>query len=221
MQLKTSTQRYREVFQKLGYEFGIDFRSIFGDDEGDVGTLAPVVGAKNENEWVGIAPFAQHEGKIYPVELMEHVVSLLCKRPKRKIFIFGGGNEERRVAEEWEKRYPSVISVVGKGRMIDELGVMSRMDVMLSMDSANMHLASIVGAKVFSIWGATHPAAGFGAWGQTPDSFIQTDMDCRPCSVFGNKKCHRDDYACLRHIDPNRVAEKLETALETRKLSKK
>lgn len=221
VQLKTSTQRYREVFQKLGYEFGIDFRSIFGDDEGDVGTLAPVVGAKNENEWVGIAPFAQHEGKIYPVELMEHVVSLLCKRPKRKIFIFGGGNEERRVAEEWEKRYPSVISVVGKGRMIDELGVMSRMDVMLSMDSANMHLASIVGAKVFSIWGATHPAAGFGAWGQTPDSFIQTDMDCRPCSVFGNKKCHRDDYACLRHIDPNRVAEKLETALETRKLSKK
>lgn len=219
VQLKTSSQRYHDVFQKLGYHFEINFHSIFGDEEGDVGTLAAVVGAKNENEWIGIAPFAQHDGKIYPVELMEHVVSLLCKHPKRKIFIFGGGNEEQRVAEKWEKRYPPVISTVGKGRMIDELGVMSRMDVMLSMDSANMHLASIVGIKVYSIWGATHPAAGFSAWAQTPDTFIQTGMECRPCSVFGNKKCRRGDYACLRHIDPNRVAEKLETALETRKLS--
>ena len=220
VQLKTSTMRYAEVLKKLGFGFDVDFHSIFGDDEGDVGTLAPVVGGKNENEWVGMARFAQHEGKIYPLELMEHVVSLLCKRPKRKIFIFGGGSEERLIAEEWEKRYPSVISVVGKGRMSDELGVMSRMDVMLSMDSANMHLASIVGVKVFSIWGATHPAAGFSAWGQTPDTFIQTDMDCRPCSVYGNKKCSRGDYACLRRIDPNRIAEKIETALETKKLSK-
>jgi ADP-heptose:LPS heptosyltransferase len=219
VQLKTSTQRYHEVFEKLGYSFELDFRSVFDDDEGDVGTLASVIGAKNENEWVGIAPFAQHEGKIYPVKLMEHVVSLLCKHPRRKVFIFGGGAGEQRIAEEWERRYPAVVSVVGKGRMIDELGVMSRMDIMLTMDSANMHLASITGIKVFSIWGATHPAAGFGAWQQTPDSYIQTDMECRPCSVFGNRKCRRGDYACLSHIDPNRVAEKLETALEARKLS--
>lgn len=220
VQLKTSTERYADVLARLGFTFDLDFRSIFGGEEGDVGTLAPVVGAKNENEWVGIAPFAQHEGKIYPLELMEHVVSLLCKRPQRKIFIFGGGSGERLIAGEWERRYPSVTSLVGKGRMIDELGVMSRMDVMLSMDSANMHLASIVGVKVFSIWGATHPAAGFSAWGQTSDTFIQTDMDCRPCSVYGNKKCCRGDYACLRRIDPNRVAEKIETALETKRLSR-
>lgn len=220
VQLKTSTQRYADVLAKLGFSFELDFHSIFGDEEGDVGTLAAVVGAKNENEWVGIAPFAQHEGKTYPRDLMEHVVSLLCKRPNREIFIFGGGPDEREVAEEWERRYPPVTSLIGKGRLADELGVMSRMDVMLTMDSANMHLASIVGVKVFSIWGATHPAAGFSAWAQTPDTFIQYDMPCRPCSVYGNKKCRRGDYACLRHIDPNRVAEQIETALETKKLSR-
>ena len=63
VQLKTSTMRYAEVLEKLGFGFDVDFHSIFGDDEGDVGTLAPVVGGKNENDWVGIAPFAQHEGK--------------------------------------------------------------------------------------------------------------------------------------------------------------
>lgn len=218
VQLRTSPQRYADVLAALGFPVELEFTSIFGDDAGDVGTLADDVGAKNEYEWVGIAPFAQHEGKIYPLELMEHVVALLCKRPKRKIFIFGGGPDERRTAEEWQSRYPAVTSLIGKGRLSEELGVMSRMDVMLTMDSANMHLASIVGVKTFSIWGATHPYAGFAGWGQTPDTMLQTDLPCRPCSVYGNRKCHRGDYACLNRIDPNRVAEKIESALEARKL---
>lgn len=220
-QLPTSTERYADVLRRLGYPVKMEFLSIFGDEEGDVGTLANVVGAKNENTWIGIAPFAQHEGKIYPTDMMEHVIALLCKKPGRRIFIFGGGEEERSIAGEWESRYPAVSSLIGKGRLIDELGVMSRLDVMLSMDSANMHLAAITGIKVFSIWGATHPYAGFAAWGQTPDSFIQADLPCRPCSIFGNRKCYRGDYACLRKIDPMVVVEKIQTYLETKDLNRK
>lgn len=218
-QLKTSVQRYADVLAKLGYPFTFDFHSIYGDELGDMGTLASVMGAKNENEWVGVAPFAQHEGKVYPLELMERVVALLCKRPALKIFIFGGGSEERQTAEQWERKYPSVTSLIGKGRLAEELGVMSHLDVMLSMDSANMHLAALTGIKVYSIWGATHPAAGFTAWGQGPDTYIQKEMACRPCSVYGNRKCMRGDYACLRRIDPNRVAEIIKSWLETRKLA--
>ena len=218
--LKTSPERYADVLRRLGFQLELEFHSIFGDDEGDVGTLANIVGAKNENEWIGIAPFAKHEGKIYPPEMMERVIAQLCKRPGRRIFIFGGGSEERKTAEEWQARYPSVFSLIGKGRMVDELGVMRRTDVMLTMDSGNMHLAAITGVKVFSIWGATHPYAGFAAWGQTPDSFIQTDLPCRPCSVFGNRKCRRGDYACLRKIDPKVVVEKIQMYLESIKLKR-
>jgi len=88
--LKTSPERYADVLRRLGFQLELEFHSIFGDDEGDVGTLANIVGAKNENGWIGIAPFAKHEGKIYPPEMMERVIAQLCKRPGRRIFIFGG-----------------------------------------------------------------------------------------------------------------------------------
>ena len=68
--------------------------------------------------------------------------------------------------DTWIAKYPSVVSMIGKLNMRTELNLMSHLDVMLSMDSANMHLASLVNIPVVSIWGATHPYAGFMGWKQ-------------------------------------------------------
>ena len=90
---------------------------------------------------------------------------------------------------------------------------MSHLDVMVSMDSANMHLASLVGTRVVSVWGATHPLAGFMGWGQTVDDAVQLDLPCRPCSIYGNKPCLRGDYACLQNIPPEQVLERIEKVI--------
>ena len=93
---------------------------------------------------------------------------------------------------------------------------MSHLEVMLSMDSANMHLASLTGIPVVSVWGATHPLAGFMGWNQSKDNAIQVDLDCRPCSIFGQKPCKRGDYACLNQIKPETIVEKINTLLLTK-----
>jgi ADP-heptose:LPS heptosyltransferase len=93
---------------------------------------------------------------------------------------------------------------------------MSHLDVMLSMDSANMHMASLVATPVVSIWGATHPYAGFMGWGQDSANVIQVDLDCRPCSIYGQKPCLRGDYACLNMIKPETIVEKINTLLQTK-----
>ena len=93
--------------------------------------------------------------------------------------------------------------------MSDELILMSHLDVMVSMDSSNMHMASLVGTKVVSIWGATHPYAGFMGWRQSEENAVQLDMPCRPCSVYGNKPCLRGDYACMNNISPEMIIEKI------------
>jgi ADP-heptose:LPS heptosyltransferase len=92
--------------------------------------------------------------------------------------------------------------MAGKMSFKEELDVISGLDVMVSMDSANMHLASLYGVPVISIWGATHPFAGFYGWGQAIENAVQVDLYCRPCSVFGNKRGVRDDLACLYSISP-------------------
>ena len=188
---------------------------------------------------IGIAPFAAHQGKIYPLEKMEEVivnVNGLRKAPEHQlerknvngnyynaegekevnvnvpvqIFLFGGGDEEFAIMRRWAEKYDNVRLAADECHGLkEELELMKKLDVMVSMDSANMHLASLVGTRVVSIWGATHPYAGFLGWGQKMDDCVQRDdLKCRPCSIYGNKPCMRGDMACMQ-IDPKEVVERI------------
>jgi ADP-heptose:LPS heptosyltransferase len=158
---KSSFRRFADVLEKLGFPVLLDFSSIYGDKRGDFSKIASVVPQKGKDIWIGIAPFAKHEGKIYPIHLQEKVVAHFAAQPHVKVFLFGGGKKEIGIFEEWIKKYPTVISTTGKLNMSTELILMSYLNVMLSMDSANMHMASLVNIPVISIWGATHPYGGF------------------------------------------------------------
>ncbi|MDR0891339.1 MAG: glycosyltransferase family 9 protein [Mediterranea sp.] len=211
--LKDSFQRYADVMARLGFPVQLQASPLYPERKGDGPAIDAMVGAKGNLTWVGIAPFAKHEGKIYPLELQEQVVAHFAARPDVRVFLFGGGREEQAVFSRWTTKYPTVTSPAGKVDLGKELLLMSRLDVMLSMDSANMHLASLVGVPVVSVWGATHPYAGFMGWQQSIDNAVQLGLPCRPCSVFGQKPCWRGDYACLHGIDPQWVIEKVEEVL--------
>jgi ADP-heptose:LPS heptosyltransferase len=156
---------------------------------------------------IGIAPFAAHAGKIYPLERMEKVIQLLkAKQPDCNIYIFCGKGKELELMQEWEKKYDIEIAS-GKGIRAD-LEKIKKLDVMISMDSANMHLASLVGVRVVSIWGATHPYAGFLGWGQKMEDCVQRDLPCRPCSIYGKKPCLRGDMACM-DINPEEIISRI------------
>ncbi|MBQ6377345.1 MAG: glycosyltransferase family 9 protein [Prevotella sp.] len=216
-QLPTSFENYAEVFARLGYPIDISkFRSIFPEEGGNLNLLPAVFGPKkNFEQWIGIAPFAAHEGKIYPPRLMEQVIfQLIQKYPKARIFLFGKGEQENKYFQLWCAQYHQCMYVSRHCEtMYQELIVMSHLDVMLSMDSANMHLASLTGIPVVSVWGATHPMAGFFGFNQSKENAIQIDLDCRPCSIFGNKPCQRGDYACLQNIPPERIVERITTLI--------
>lgn len=207
---ESSFHRYADVLAQLGLPVSLNFTSIYGEGKGDFSQIASVAGSKGALKWIGFAPFAKHGGKIYPLELQAQVVAHFASDPTVKVFLFGGGKEEQEVFDGWLLNYPSIVSMIGKLNMSTELNLMSHLDVMLSMDSANMHLASLVNTPVVSVWGATHPYAGFMGWNQPPENAVQRlDLSCRPCSVYGQKPCFRGDYACLRGIKPEVVIEKI------------
>lgn len=206
----TSFERYQIVLEKLGFSFELRFSSIFGQGKGDLSAIS-FMGPK-ECPWIGIAPFAAHKGKIYPLYLMEEVVAQIDSSYLCRQFVFAYG-KERILVEEWAKKYRSVELIDTRLGMSGELILMSHMDVMLAMDSSNMHLASLTGTPVVSIWGATHPAAGFLGWGQKPEDCMQTDLPCRPCSIYGKKECIYGDYRCLTGIDPDTVFAKVKSYL--------
>lgn len=209
LQLPTSFERYAQVLKKLGLPINITFTSIFSEGKGNIESLLHLTGHKDQQKWIGIAPFATHDGKIYPLEKMKTVIQTLSLEPNVKIYLFGGGKKETEILSDWERQYQSTICIAGKLTWDTELALISHLDVMLSMDSSNMHLASLVNTPVISIWGATHPHAGFMGWNQPLTNAIQLDLPCRPCSIFGNKPCLRKDYACLQNITPEQIVNKL------------
>lgn len=203
--------RYRQAFHGIGLPVESLFQGLFGTGKGSPEAFAMITPPKSAGEkWVGIAPFAKHTGKIYPPSMMEQVVKEISALPDVKIFFFGGGETECEILHSWAERYPSAVSLAGKRYGFPaELALVSNLDVMVSMDSANMHLASLVCTPVVSVWGATHPYCGFKGWRQKEEDTIQLPMTCRPCSVFGNKPCFRGDWHCLRGISPNVIVEKV------------
>lgn len=212
--LKNSTERYLEVFEKLGFPTQMTFDDIL-DFVPHTDDLTKLVGKKEDNcKWIGIAPFARHEGKIYPLEKMARVVELLSHKENIKIFLFGAGKRETHVLEEWVSRFKNTQNLAGKLTLDRELVLMGEMDVMISMDSANMHLASLVKTPVVSVWGATHPAFGFYGFRQDLANAVQYDgLDCRPCSVFGDAPCSRGDYACMNLIKEEAIVQRIEQVL--------
>lgn len=219
-QQPTSFENYVEVFKKLGYPVEINFKSIFPEGEkGNLNMLPKGINVKNSFEqWIGIAPFAAHEGKVYPPRLTHQVIEqLLQKYPKTRIFLFGRGQQEDQYFKEWCQRHPECLYVSHQLESLhQELILMSHLDAMISMDSSNMHLASLTGTPVVSVWGATHPYAGFLGWGQSTDNIVQIDLECRPCSIYGQKPCRRGDYACMNGIAPETIVEKVEHILSNK-----
>lgn len=207
--LPTSFDRYRDVLARLGFSFPYRFNGLFTEPPA-LPEAAAALAAGRRQPWIGLAPFAAFREKMYPLEQMEQVVARL--QEKYTVFLFGSPAEAPLLAS-WQQRYPGCVSVAGTLHLEEELQLMAHLAVMVSMDSANMHFASLVRVPVVSVWGPTHPFAGFMGWQQEAALAVQTDLPCRPCSVFGNQPCYLGTHACMRELSPERIVERVSFVL--------
>lgn len=221
--LPTLFEDYADVLAKLGYPVEPRFHSFF--PEGGAGLSLPEgfpLREKGDAPWIGIAPFARHAGKIYPLEQMRQVIDLLVSRyPDCRLFLFGRGEREERIFPGWCRSVGRCVDVSKHlSGLRQELLLMSHLDCMVSMDSANLHLASLVRVPVVSVWGSSHPFMGMTGWGQHPNREVQISLPCRPCTISGNKNCQRGDFACLTRITPEMIVGRVVFEIEKNRLSK-
>ena len=207
--LPHATDRYLDVFLNVG--FSVDkikeqLRTVVICNE--VIAKPTLLGKKK----IGFAPFAKHDAKMYSLDSFKEIIRHFDDG-KYELYLFGGRGAEDMMLDEWEKQFSHVIKKTGQTDLKTELETMKELDIMLTMDSANMHLASMVGVPVVSIWGATHPYAGFYGYNQNTLNAVQVNLSCRPCSVFGNRACWRGDHACMKEITTVMVIDKVEAVL--------
>ena len=212
-QLKTTHQRYADVFEKLGYPVDLE-KHTPPERKRLTPKLSALIGVEPK-KLIGIAPFAAHSSKMYPLELMERVIENLDNSEKYRIFLFGGGKKEIEQLKKLENPFTNVSSVAGKLSFEEELTLISNLDLMLSMDSGNGHLAAIFGIPVLTLWGVTHPYAGFAPFNQPESHQLISDRDkypLIPTSIYGNKYPKGYENA-MTTIAPENVIKKIKEIL--------
>lgn len=210
--LKSIVERHVDTFSELGFTIDLSHPKFPETAQLSI-EIIQLTGERQQDKWIGIAPFAQYESKVYPMDLMQQVIDELALNNINKIFLFGGGNKEIEILNSLTKGKTNVINVAGKLSLQQELQLISNLDVMLSMDSGNSHIAAMLGVKVVTLWGATHPFAGFAPFNQPLENCITADREKHPLlptSVYGNKKVEGYEDV-MRTIKVESILKKLNT----------
>jgi ADP-heptose:LPS heptosyltransferase len=210
--LKTTIERYSDVFKSLG--FPLDFSNSEFPIKPELSTRVYNLIGQDHKKWIGIAPFAAFKGKMYPMDLMEQVIKQLGET--YKLLLFGGGDKEQNSLKTLEEKFDSCLSLVGVLTLDEELDVMGNLDVMLAMDSGNAHMAAMMGVNVITLWGVTHPYAGFSPFNQPEHYNILADrkkFPLIPTSVYGNN-APEAYLEAMRTITPNTIVNKIKSILK-------
>ena len=208
--------KYSDVFRGIGFPVDLSNHEYpikpFLNQE----SIEQEILSKNPNKKIiGIAPFAAHKGKNYPLGLMQKVIAYLQK--DYIIYLFGGGNDNLKQLNIWENVYENVIDLSNKLNLEQQINIINYIDLMISMDSANGHLAANYNIPVLTLWGMTHPFCGFKPFDQSQENSITIDRNhfpYIPTSIFGNKIPKGYENA-FRTIDPKKVIEKALDILST------
>ena len=206
-------ERYRNVFRSLGFEAPDNFTHLYATRPWPESAIVP---PKEEGQrWIAISPFSSHRQKAYPLDLMEKVIAELSQRENYWLFLMGGGKSEKIALRSIARKYKNVVSMAEiKHGFSDEYALLGKCDLMLTMESANMHLASLVDLQAMTIWGPTAPSCGYLGYNQVVEDDIQLDMDCRPCSITGDRQCKFGDFPCLKNIKPEYIVQHVIEAVE-------
>lgn len=203
-QLQTTHERYADVFRELNLKVDLT-KHQFPKKPINI-SLEGI--QESKKKWIGIAPFAQYSGKMYPLDLMEEVIKILSK--ENQLFLFGGGHKEIDLLNALASKYTHVKNVAGELNLKEELQLIANLDVMLAMDSGNAHFSAMFGVKTVTIWGVTHPFAGFTPFLQQNNCIVPDlkKYPNLPCSIYGNKVC--DGYEnVMRSISVTEIIKKI------------
>ncbi|MFV0506373.1 MAG: glycosyltransferase family 9 protein [Bacteroidales bacterium] len=202
--LKHTADRYLDAFKKADIHAKFSIPSLIPGNEA-VDVIEKYIKSLPQKRTVCIAPYAAHDNKVWGDDKVVELIELLQTEQLNILLI--GGKPEKDKLDNIAGAFDNVEVVAGKFSLEEEMSLLATVDLNITMDSFNMHLASLSGGTVASIWGATDPSLGFAPLGKSKEFTIsaERELPCRPCSVYGAKKCEQKSLLCMEKISAKSV----------------
>jgi heptosyltransferase-2 len=105
-----------------------------------------------------------------------------------------------------------VVDLSGRTTLRQAAALIARANVVISNDSAPVHLASLQHVPVIAVFGPTVPEFGFAPFGPDGHVIERKELACRPCSAHGTVTCPLGTHECMTTITVDTV---LDSVLHT------
>ncbi len=172
------------------------------EEKGRVEDFLNGAGVSRGDGLVGFAPGAFWPTKRWPVEKFAEL-GRLVRRGGEKIVLFGSLREKRICEKLSTSMGGGVVVAAGRLTVLESAWLLTKLKVLVTNDSAPVHMASAMGTPVVVIFGPTTPQFGFGPWGE--GEVVEKDLPCRPCSPHGPRSCPRGSWDCMLGIGVEEV----------------
>jgi heptosyltransferase-2 len=150
--------------------------------------------------FVALAP-----GSIWGTKRWPYYADLAAALDRSVVVV--GGSEDISLAETIVAAASGgAVSAAGSLSLRASAALIGRAAVLVTNDSAPLHLATAVGTPVVAIFGPTIPAFGFGPRGRNDVVLGHAELPCRPCSRHGPEKCPLGHHRCMRELTVETVA---------------
>jgi heptosyltransferase-2 len=171
-------------------------------------------GIKESDKKIGVAPGSIWATKRWLPERFAEVSDLLIKKAGAKVIFLGSKEDEKLCLEIANLMQEKPVILAGKASILQSAAIISQCKVILSGDSAPVHIASAMKKPVVAIFGSTIPEFGFGPY-EEGSIIIEKKIECRPCGIHGKNKCPKKHFKCMTEITTQEVFEALLTILRT------
>lgn len=166
-----------------------------------------------EEKIIIIAPGTVWKTKRFPEEKFVRLCDLLKSTDIKIILI--GGEEDKKISAYiiTNSQNKNLINATGDLSILESTELIKRAALLITNDSAPLHIANSAGIKVIAIYGATVPSFGFYPYGKN-DIVIETHgLSCRPCSIHGGNKCPVGTFDCMMKISEENISDEVKKIL--------
>ena len=125
--------------------------------------------------------------------------------PRARVVIVGS-RDDIALSDQVCADVPGAINAAGMLTLLGSAELIRRCNVLVSNDSAPLHLASAMDTPSVAIFGPTVPAFGFGPLAKDRATIGVDDLACRPCDRHGPRRCPLGHWKCMRQIGAADVA---------------